>query len=297
MEYRQLLYFCKIAELGSFSRAAAQLFVSQPALSKQILELEREYGVTLFVRGKRRVTLTERGQALLPKAQNVIAGMDEAEQILGGRRSDDGRKVFRIGVEEYMIDIPVVRKSFLTAEAALRRAFPNVLTDLVIRARSELEQRCERDELDVALITTHDLGSIRALRYDVFIQAPMCCYFSESMHSQMQAAGSLAGFLSAHTLIHLNDNPAMRTHIAQLLRAIQAQPRHVVTNGLAVALTRAQRAEGVLLLPETLLREEALDGLCVMPLDADLYPLYYAALHRCDSEEYRYFCRALQLQQ
>lgn len=69
---RDLRYFTAVAEELSFTRAAEKLFVSQPALSKQIRMLEKQLGVELFQRDRRTVRLTAVGQALLPHAREVL---------------------------------------------------------------------------------------------------------------------------------------------------------------------------------------------------------------------------------
>lgn len=72
MELRHLRYFTTLARELHYGRAAGQLFITQPALSKQIASLERELGVTLFDRNRRRVELTASGRLLLPEAQRVV---------------------------------------------------------------------------------------------------------------------------------------------------------------------------------------------------------------------------------
>jgi DNA-binding transcriptional LysR family regulator len=74
---RDLRYFVAVAEELHFTRAAERLFVSQPALSKQIRALERQLGTALFVRDRHGVTLTPVGAALLPYARSVLGGWDE----------------------------------------------------------------------------------------------------------------------------------------------------------------------------------------------------------------------------
>ncbi|MFI9559515.1 LysR family transcriptional regulator [Nonomuraea endophytica] len=73
---RHLRYFIAVAEELNFTRAAELLYVSQPALSKQIRQLEAELGTSLFNRSRRSVALTESGRALLPHAQNLLATWD-----------------------------------------------------------------------------------------------------------------------------------------------------------------------------------------------------------------------------
>jgi len=75
---RDLRYFLAVAEELHFSRAAERLFVSQPALSKQIRQLERSLGVELFDRDRRAVALTAAGDALLPRASELLRAWDDA---------------------------------------------------------------------------------------------------------------------------------------------------------------------------------------------------------------------------
>ncbi|MFM0034636.1 LysR substrate-binding domain-containing protein [Paraburkholderia strydomiana] len=72
IEIRELRSFVHIARVGSFSRAAAELYVAQPALSRQIAKLEEELGTALFVRHGRGVRLTSGGAQLLERAEMII---------------------------------------------------------------------------------------------------------------------------------------------------------------------------------------------------------------------------------
>jgi DNA-binding transcriptional LysR family regulator len=76
---RDLRYFTAVAEELSFTRAAERLFISQPALSKQIRMLEKQLGVVLFERDRRTVRLTAAGEALLPHARAVLTAWQAAE--------------------------------------------------------------------------------------------------------------------------------------------------------------------------------------------------------------------------
>ncbi len=80
---RDLRYFVAIAEELNFTRAAERLFVSQPALSKQIRQLEEGLRVRLFDRDRRAVALTAPGQALLPAARELLRSWDEAQRAVG----------------------------------------------------------------------------------------------------------------------------------------------------------------------------------------------------------------------
>lgn len=83
---RDLRYFAAVAQELHFTRAAELLFVSQPALSKQVRMLEREVGAALFERGPREVRLTEVGEALLPHALRILDQWDAAQQAMAAAK-------------------------------------------------------------------------------------------------------------------------------------------------------------------------------------------------------------------
>ena len=76
MELRQLRYFVAVAYKRHFTQAAEELNIAQPALSQQIRQLEREFGVTLFERTSRHVRLTPAGEALLVRAERILAEVE-----------------------------------------------------------------------------------------------------------------------------------------------------------------------------------------------------------------------------
>ena len=80
MELRQLEYFRQIADTHSFNEAARHLNMSQPPLSYQIKILEEELQVPLFLRGKKRITLTEAGKTLYEQAGNLLMLSDLAKR-------------------------------------------------------------------------------------------------------------------------------------------------------------------------------------------------------------------------
>jgi DNA-binding transcriptional LysR family regulator len=95
---RNLRYFVAVAEELHFSRAAERLHVSQPALSKQIRQLEQQLHFPLFRRDRRRVQLTAAGEALLPRARRLLAAWDVSLADAGARASEEA-KLLHVGFQ------------------------------------------------------------------------------------------------------------------------------------------------------------------------------------------------------
>jgi len=92
MELRHLRYFTAVAAHGSFSRAAEHLHLTQPALSRQVKDLEEELGVALCVRGTNSVTLTEAGETFYEDARDLLVRADHAvKRVRGAAKSESLR--------------------------------------------------------------------------------------------------------------------------------------------------------------------------------------------------------------
>ena len=115
MELRQLRYFVAVAEELHFGRAAQRVHISGPALSQQIIALERELGTDLFVRDRRSVRLSEAGRSLLGDARRILALADDAKQRL--HRAAAQSAPVRLG---YVSWLPDDLKAVVGSTVALR---------------------------------------------------------------------------------------------------------------------------------------------------------------------------------
>ena len=91
MDIRLLEYFLAVAKYGNITRAAEQLHVTQPTISRQLMDLEEKMGTPLLLRGKRQVTLTEAGILFQQRAEEIVSLMDKTmrdvidqNDLLGG---------------------------------------------------------------------------------------------------------------------------------------------------------------------------------------------------------------------
>ena len=88
MELRTLRYFLAAAQEENMTRASEILHVTQPTLSRQIMDLERELGVTLMLRGKNGLTLTDEGRFFRQRAQEIVELTDRLEKDIAGQKKD-----------------------------------------------------------------------------------------------------------------------------------------------------------------------------------------------------------------
>lgn len=145
MELRQLTYFEAVARHGSFTRAAEELRIAQPAVSAQIRRLEDELGAGLLQRTTRRVALTEAGELLLGRVRRVQNELTAARADLADL-ADVLRGRVRVGATLVLgpLDLPAVLASF-------RGRYPGVTLALRSGLIAELLRALDAGEIDVVL--------------------------------------------------------------------------------------------------------------------------------------------------
>jgi DNA-binding transcriptional LysR family regulator len=119
MDILQIRYFLSIVETGSFSAAADEHYISQSSLSKKIIALEKELGIPLFDRSKRKVFLTDAGEVFLEHARKINVAYKAMIVDLNGYKSDTDS--FSIAA------IPVIAQYGITTYIAqFREVYPNI---------------------------------------------------------------------------------------------------------------------------------------------------------------------------
>lgn len=101
MEIRVLKYFLAVAREGNITKAAEMLHITQPTLSRQLMQLEDELGAALFVRGKRKIVLTEAGMHLKRRAEEIVNLSEKTELEIGNQENEvSGEIVLACGISE-----------------------------------------------------------------------------------------------------------------------------------------------------------------------------------------------------
>ena len=146
MELRTLRYFLAVAREENMTEAANVLHVTQPTLSRQIADLERELGVELFERTNRSCVLTSDGMRLRQRAEEIISLVEQTEGELADRELGIAGNI-RIGAGETR-----AMQVVLGAFADVRRDYPGVTCELYTGNADAVEERLERGLLDFALV-------------------------------------------------------------------------------------------------------------------------------------------------
>lgn len=146
MKLLQLKYFQSVCSMGSITRAASLLSVSQPAISAAIRELEQEFGVQLFFRIGKSLKLTREGQTLLELSSELLQRADNVTQIMTDLANQRNR--IRLGITPMLCSIllPQLYRSF-TAQ------FPEVSLEIIEDGRYPLFDKLEKRELDMLIMS------------------------------------------------------------------------------------------------------------------------------------------------
>ncbi|WP_298220233.1 LysR family transcriptional regulator [Halothiobacillus sp.] len=124
IDHQHIMAFLSVAETGSFSAAAQQLHLTQPAVSKRVALLESQVGAPLFERMARQVVLTEFGAQFLPAARQVRQAMDDLAAVtLDSSRPLSGRLAIALSHYVGLHLLPTILEAF-------SRRYPDVVLDL-----------------------------------------------------------------------------------------------------------------------------------------------------------------------
>lgn len=156
MELRVLRYFLAVAREESITGAAKVLHVTQPTLSKQLMELEDKLGKKLLIRGNRRITLTEEGLLLRKRAQEIIELVDKTEsEIISNDEVISGDIYIGGGETDSMRIIAKVAKK-------LQNEHPHIQYHLYSGNAEDIKDRLDKGLLDFGVL----IGAVNIQDYD-----------------------------------------------------------------------------------------------------------------------------------
>ncbi len=246
MELRHLRYFTAVAEELNFRRAAARLHVTQPALSRQIRDLEQELGVELIVRSTAGIALSPAGKAFLPDARRIL--QLSAESALSMRKFAACR--------HESLDIGYIAPalgSFLAGSLQIfSQRHPKVRVTLFELSPARQVEALRDGRLDIALLgyACADLSK----EFDLFVirRAPLCAVLPEG-HSLAEEKKIRVADLARESFVGFSEDsfPGRNEAIAEVCRNEGFAPRFAAqADGLSSALAMIGSGSGVCLMPD-----------------------------------------------
>jgi len=206
MNLKRLEYFCQLAVIGNFTRAANKIGIAQPALTITIQKLEKEVGLKLINRAEKNAILTAEGQVLFKLATQLLSQAKQVELELEELK-DLERGTIRFGVSAMMGSyyFPKVLTDF-------KQEYPNIKIHLVDQGTAALEKMLLNGELDIALVRG-DLENPQ-LRYTELIDEEIVAGMVKTHPLAMEKTLSLAQFCQ---------QPLVLFHEGYFLREVVSQ--------------------------------------------------------------------------
>lgn len=145
-DFNKYKFFYAVAECKSFSKASEYLYVSQPAISSGIKELEKQLGTKLFIRNNKSVALTDDGEKLLYYVKNAFDNLTMGERVIKEKK-DDLTGIIRIGIYSHisLIMLPKIMKEF-------NKKYPNAKFYVYSTSNMEMIEKLRNRELDFIVL-------------------------------------------------------------------------------------------------------------------------------------------------
>lgn len=145
MELRVLRYFLAVAQKGNITKAAQELLISQPTLSKQLADLEDELGVQLFIRGHRQITLTDEGEYLQTRAREITQLAEQTALNIKGQEVISG--TISIGAGE-----SIAMERIMRVLSEIIKDYSDVKVRLISGNADEMETALQHGSIDFAVL-------------------------------------------------------------------------------------------------------------------------------------------------
>lgn len=251
----QLRVFREVARQGHVTRAAEALFVSQPAVSRCVKDLERQVGMPLLEPVGRRVQITEAGRILLAYAERVLTDISDAERSLAELKDGEtGRLVLGASSTPGTYLLPELLGQF-------RRAYPRVEVALEITGSQEVLARILDGRLDVGLVGEADFAS--TLSVELFRRDTLVLIVSPAHPLAGRPVLQLSD-LRDETFVLRESGSSTRQVLERSLTAHGFRPKNVLELGTTEAVKKAVGAGlGVSFVSEYAVQLECQAGMLV----------------------------------
>jgi LysR family transcriptional regulator, nitrogen assimilation regulatory protein len=259
MDLKQIEYFVRVAELGSFTRASAMLNIAQPALSRQVRLLEVELRQSLLVRNGRGATPTEAGSMLLEHGRGILHQVERAREDLGRVRGGLAGRV-AVGMPTSvakMLTVPLIR--------AFKQRMPEATLSISEGLSVALSSSLVVGRLDIALL----YSPLPAPELDLteLVEEDMVLVQNEAYRSKEGIPITVRELASVPLVIATRPN-ALRTLVETEMGAVGKRPNIALEiDGVAAILDLVADNAGSAILPANAVRTNAhRERYCMRPV-------------------------------
>lgn len=241
MELRHLRYFLAVGEASNFTKAAARLRVAQPALSRQIQDLEDEIGVSLLRRSSRGVTLTAEGKLFLEQVRELLKHADvSVEKVRALARGQYGE----LHVGYAAVPTTVILPPTL---AAFQKVAPDVKVVLHDFSSDELISGLRNGTLELAVMVEPTAEQTAGIEFEVLQTSPLGVAMSAT-HPFARLKSIPLKKLAAEPIVGLSrkDYPEFQRFIDRLFASVAVKPQVAVEcDSMSSLITEVEAGRGV----------------------------------------------------
>ncbi|MFP4977705.1 cidABC operon transcriptional activator CidR [Paenibacillus sp. CN-4] len=274
MEIRQLQYFVEAARLGSFSKAAKSLYITQPTISKMIRSIETELGADLFYREGKSIRLTDAGEILLAKAQNIVDSFQSLSSELDSLRGLKQGHI-RIGLP------PMVGASFFPSVIGeFHKRYPEVTIRLYEDGAKKVEHEVEAGLLDIGVVVL----PVNEAKFHYFSFLEEKLELIVPLGHRLAGNSSVAlGDLAEEEFVLFREDFTLHDRIITECVKSGFEPRVIYESSQWDLISRMVAAGlGIALLPETICRQMDPARIRVLPLSGAAIPWQLGMIWRRD---------------
>lgn len=266
MDLNRIRYFITLSEQLHFGRAADLLYISQSSLSYHISELERELGLCLFTRSKRKVMLTSAGIALLPAAKEIQRAAERLERLAESELQEPRPEVLRICFDASFERFDLL--GLAKAVSNLREVYPRLEISVSNQELPELLTSVEAMKADIGFgILRNDERASEMLNTLPLFEEPLSLVYN----CDVVGGQGAREILSTQPLYLTSGDARWTDYIVNILAEYGAARTPILLANFSDILTHVYFGEGVTILPHTQYKAEALTrpGLKSIPLEGD----------------------------
>lgn len=262
-ELRQLMHFLELAQQKNFKDAAKKLNLSQSALSRSIQQLEKLLGVKLFTRSVKKTTLTAYGEALLPRAVNVINSLNDVHQVL------DNLKELKAG--EFSVGFGAAYAELMAARSIgyFSTQYPGVNIYTMLGRFTDLVEHLNSGEIDLLIGETSTLSPVKNYKI-VSLKRRAGIYCCRANHPIFKSKTIDYSIISKYPFVTCQLPHRFLPHIKKLGEEVRIDKQtfvysNIVCDSLSICKQISTQSNAICLIPEGIITSELKNGeLCTI---------------------------------